>query len=165
MNDGKPVAGDPFSIEMPEPFRVAVTAFADTMSVDSAMLLAGARFEVEGVGFWVQHHGALDPGGMVLLAEIGSFQADLIAEPLAALLTQNTVFPSALTGYFGMLPETKTLVHCLRIDLEVAGERGGEAIASSVYHLSQNLKSALSHVAQFAPGNSATPSTAPGFHA
>ena len=72
----------------------------------------------EGIDFWLQHHGASDPDGMVLMAGIGSLAPATEAQVLRRLMEFHYVLPVALRGYYAVMPGSNLIACCLRIDFD-----------------------------------------------
>ena len=95
-------------------------ALALGLDVDAAT--QGRDLEYDAVRFRLCHHGDLDPSAVVLAMHIES-QGDMGIDMLKALLRHNCMVPAAISGYFGLLPASDALVHCVRADGETAAAR------------------------------------------
>ena len=119
----------------------AITRFARSMALDEARVLEGAAMQVQGLTFRVIHYGGMDANGITLALEMGQLEDDqLRPEMLSHLLVQNFQRPSAIGGYFAMVPDVNAILFCTRLDLDKV-EDGAVAIAEMISGITANLQS------------------------
>jgi hypothetical protein len=125
----------------------AITGFAKLAGVDPEQLLSGARFECNGMGAWLCHHGQRDTEGVVLVLDMGQYpESD--GEPfLRFALEHNLTAPAALQGYYALVPGTHTLGYCVRLDLARA-QNGAAAIATVIGTLVRSVEAVQKSLAE-----------------
>ena len=123
----------------------AVSAFAQLMGLDAQALLGGCRFEYKGTGFRLEHYGALDPDGVVLVLEIGEFaqgQDDFVCR---RLLEHHIQFPAGRFGYYALAPQSNLVLYCMRVELNAGSAH--EVIAAAMETASDGIARTLKEVA------------------
>jgi hypothetical protein len=124
--------------EPPQLFSDAVREFAHSIGVDPDAMVAGEKFQANGLGMWLRHFGKKDPDGALLVIDMGQYpEAD--PEPfLRFAMEQNLNTPAALHGYYALVPGTRTLVLCVRLDL-ARTQNGAIALALAISTLVRSL--------------------------
>jgi hypothetical protein len=126
---------------VPNAYRRAVTGFAQQLGLDAAPLMAGARLDVEGLGFWLQHHGQRDARALTVMVDVGLLPTDP-AEAMAVLqelLHKNVTTPAAACGWYGLVPGTRQCVMCIRVDLDGVRDAGA-AVGSLIGSLVEGVR-------------------------
>ena len=101
---------------------------AHRLGVAAEPLLGGHGVLVNGTVFHATHYGAADRDGVTLVMEIGAIPADNTAACLTQLLEYNLSPQAALSGFYGVVPDTGVIVMRARIDLTKAGEGPAGAV-------------------------------------
>jgi len=104
-------------LQMPAAYREAVEAFAGKTGLPAAQLLEGLPFECDGARFRLEHYGAADPNGLVVMVEIGELDPEDEVIALRRLLESNALSPAAVSGYYSLLPGTSMVLYCIRLNL------------------------------------------------
>jgi hypothetical protein len=86
--------------------------------LDTDMIVNGHPIHFKGINFWLQHYGAADPGGMVVMIEIGALTSQNEGPICKELLEQQFIHPVGVNGYYCLLPGTGVVAYGLRIDFE-----------------------------------------------
>jgi hypothetical protein len=127
----------------------SISEFAEGVGVDPQQLLAGARFECNGMGMWLRHYGQKDPDGIVLVIDMGEYPEGEREQFLQFALEHNLLTPAALHGYYALVPGADNLAYCVRLDLATA--RNGPAalvtliatLVKAVERLQKTINAAL----------------------
>lgn len=117
------------ALERPsDSFLKTMDEVAHRLGVAAGPLQGGHGVLVNGTVFHATHYGAADRDGVTLLMEIGAIPADNTAACLTQLLEYNLSPQAALSGFYGVVPDTGVIVMRARIDLAKAGEDPAGAV-------------------------------------
>ncbi|MES2974774.1 MAG: hypothetical protein V4757_14250 [Pseudomonadota bacterium] len=130
--------GIPAHMQPPEAFTAAVEEFAAHLGLDAQKLVQGHRFECNGVGFSLNHFGQLDPHAATVFMDMGQVAKGSEAVVFRGLLERNALSVASRDGYYGVLPESNTVVYCIRVPLD-GDARGADAIALVVGSLADGI--------------------------
>ncbi len=103
-------------------WRQAVVKFATNRDLRVDNLLNGEMFTCGEIGFRLQYNAEVDPDGLVVLMELGEIPSHSALDVRLEMLSHNARRPSALLGYFGILPGTQKGAYCVRLDLKKSPE-------------------------------------------
>lgn len=99
------------------------------IGLDPQQIAGGAPIEFKGVTFWLAHHGAMDPEGLVLSINMGEITAEFEAAMFRQMLEHNAMTPAAVGGYYSLLPGTGTAMFCVRMNLARASNAADAVLA------------------------------------
>ena len=145
--DRSGTAATPSHLLPPEAYTAAVGEFAAHLDLDAEKLIQGHRFECNGVGFSLNHFGQLDPQAATVFMDMGQVAAGSEAVVFRGLLERNALSVASRDGYYGVLPESNTVVYCVRVPLD-GDTRGADAIALVVGSLAEGVNKIQALTAQ-----------------
>ncbi len=128
-----------FTPPMSAAYREAVGKFAERICVDPAHLLQSHPIDYEGVRFRFDHHGHIDPQGLLVVVEVGTVEPGSEAVVLRHLLERHVLTPAAVCGYYGMVPGTQVILYFVRLDLSAQADCA-DAIAALITSVTYGLK-------------------------
>ena len=110
-------AGQSAGYGAPSPaFLATVRQLGEKLRFDTQKLGQGVEVEYKGIVFWIVDYGTLDPDGITVAFKTGTLQPEAPTSSLKELLIRNAVMP-AVHGYFGLTPDSDTVIFCIRFDL------------------------------------------------
>lgn len=103
--------------DAPAQFLEAAQNFALSVGLDVDMVTQGRAMQLNGMDFWLRHHGDSDPTAMVLMVEVGTLPAGDEEHACRRLLELHYHRSCASDGTYCLLPGSTTVACCLRLDL------------------------------------------------
>lgn len=110
-------------------FLQVIQDIGTRIGLDAQQIAGGAPIEFKGVTFWITHHGALDPEGLVLSINMGTITAEFEAAMFRQMLEHNAMTPAAVGGYYSLLPGTGTAMFCVRMNMARASNAADAVLA------------------------------------
>lgn len=123
----------------PALFLRAAQELGTRLRLDVHELVQGAPVEYQGIRFSLQHHGAMDPDGLTLAVHTGTIPAIAQAAAYRQLLMHNAMTAAAVHGFFAMVPDTETVLLCIRFNLERTSD-AADAVMAIVGNMARELQ-------------------------
>ncbi len=110
-------------------FLQTIQDISQRVGLDAQKIAAGEAIEFKGVVFWLGHHGATDPDGLVVYIHMGEIAAGFEPMIFRRMLERNAVVSGAVSGYYALFPGSNTAAFCVRLNMAKAASPADAVLA------------------------------------
>ncbi len=128
----------------PEAIEQALRDFAHHMRFDATAVIAGERFEYNGMGYRLEHHGSLAADEVIVMVELGEYAPEDDRTVLRQLLRNQRRYPASRMGYYALADEGNMVFYC--VPLNVGKAQACHDIAAVIQATSVGLATTLDQI-------------------